>query len=510
MKDQTGLDERVRLAREELTRDLSPPPPRFEGLRRRSGRRRTAAALLATGLAALLVIPALNRPREERVVAGPAPNAAPGPDVGLAPGESRRLPAAPIAGRSGHAMVWSGREAIIWGGSGPESDLDDGAAYDPGADRWRKLPPAPISRRGSPGAVWTGTEMVVWGGGDRGQEKADGAVYDPTRDSWRAIPASPVPGAIAPVSLWTGTEVIVLGGINAGAVAAAFDPSTNRWREIDGVPGKLVPPYPQAVWTGTEAIFQLYDGSNMDQQYLASYDPAADRWSELPNPPRLFHLVWTGEVLLSLDARPGGMSAAFDPAERTWRAVGAAPEGPPTGFPPASMWTGAEALAWDGSQAVSFNPSNGTWTTRKAGGLDRREVNPAVWADGVAITWGGFANASDGSALGRGDGALYRPPSPSPSPSPAVERAPRLSLPAPTTLPPDPLPVVGPDGQKGTVDFNGPLATWQGRRLSVRPVLDDDGNLVGYFGCRFFARSEVERADFDAQAGCSTPTTSSS
>ncbi|MEZ5231368.1 MAG: kelch repeat-containing protein [Acidimicrobiales bacterium] len=60
---------------------------------------------------------------------------------------------APIAGRSGAAVVWTGDELLIWGGyvyDGRERPLDDGAAYDPITDSWRTLPAAPIAGRAYP------------------------------------------------------------------------------------------------------------------------------------------------------------------------------------------------------------------------------------------------------------------------------------------------------------------------------------------------------------------------
>ncbi len=33
--------------------------------------------------------------------------------------------------------------------------------------------------------AWTGTEMIVWGGGDANTDLADGAAYDPATNSWR-------------------------------------------------------------------------------------------------------------------------------------------------------------------------------------------------------------------------------------------------------------------------------------------------------------------------------------
>ena len=67
--------------------------------------------------------------------------------------------------RYGHSAIWTGVEAIVWGGNDGVTDLDTGGHYDPVADTW-----APTATVGAPGprrfhtVVWTGTEMIVWGG----------------------------------------------------------------------------------------------------------------------------------------------------------------------------------------------------------------------------------------------------------------------------------------------------------------------------------------------------------
>jgi hypothetical protein len=88
------------------------------------------------------------------------------------PDSWRVLAEAPLAPRSGHVAVWTGREMIVWGGSARSDSsvsaefvsAHDGAAYDPVADSWREISRAPIPGRVGYSAVWTGEEMIVWGG----------------------------------------------------------------------------------------------------------------------------------------------------------------------------------------------------------------------------------------------------------------------------------------------------------------------------------------------------------
>ena len=54
---------------------------------------------------------------------------------------------------------------IVWGGAATGQIFDDGAEYDPEADTWTPLPSenAP-GARGRYSVVWTGREAIFWGG----------------------------------------------------------------------------------------------------------------------------------------------------------------------------------------------------------------------------------------------------------------------------------------------------------------------------------------------------------
>src|SRR5881398_1254150 len=65
--------------------------------------------------------------------------------------------------RSGHSLVWTGNEMIVWGGNADNT----GGRYNPGTNIWTATSTtnAP-SGRGNHTAVWTGSEMIIWGGVD--------------------------------------------------------------------------------------------------------------------------------------------------------------------------------------------------------------------------------------------------------------------------------------------------------------------------------------------------------
>ena len=74
---------------------------------------------------------------------------------------------APIA-REGHSAIWTGSEMIVWGGESRESGhleaLDTGGAYDPVTDSWTPTGIEAPRPRQHHVALWTGRDMIVWGG----------------------------------------------------------------------------------------------------------------------------------------------------------------------------------------------------------------------------------------------------------------------------------------------------------------------------------------------------------
>lgn len=259
--------------------------------------------------------------------------------------------------------------------------------------RWAESTPLPLGARREPTIVWTGREAIVWGGipdppqgGDGGDlASADGARLDLATDAWRRLAGAPLAGRYGHVAVWTGTEMIVWGGVvnPSGRAAdgtspndgAAYDPAMDRWRRI--APSPLAPPSAtslgsgqQAVWAGTE---MLVWATNTDRGGAgAAYDPSADSWRLLPplpgRPGAPRSLVWTGEVVLAFPrstsaARPGSTvpggpagpsgpgqfgvpvvsyeADIFDPKEGSWRALPPSQLSPGIGTARAT-WTGRD------------------------------------------------------------------------------------------------------------------------------------------------------------------------
>lgn len=174
-------------------------------------------------------------------------------------GESRRLAEIPLESRTNAASIWTGSEWIVWGGNRGTTSFNDGAAYNPATDTWRVLAESPLSVRSAP-AIWTGIEMIVTAGygGDFASPNAlaDGAAYDPSTDTWREIAPGPAHPGFTPV--WTGELLILF----AKGGAIWYDPDVDRWASGEFVWGDVAHLDSSPVWTG-EVVLLLgsYDGS---------------------------------------------------------------------------------------------------------------------------------------------------------------------------------------------------------------------------------------------------------
>lgn len=305
------------------------------------------------------------------------------------------------AGRHGAVSVWTGTELIVWGGSvnDPTDSGPVGVALDPAANRWRALPPAPIASRGGAAAVWTGTEMLVWGGVVNDALATDGAAFDPRTNQWRLIASQPFEGAMRAAAVWTGTEMLVVSG-QVPRTTTAYNPATDRWRRLADPPGASLMPYPEVVWTGSEAVMILWSstprggppaagpatGPNSGM-YVAAYSPASGQWARLPDVAMtdgtLPRVAWTGREVLVLQASLPG--AAWNPVTRTWRPLAPMPTSAVTSAP--VIWTGRVALVWSrAEQGFTYDPAADAWAPFDAGG-GRRAGTVAAWADGLLVSW---------------------------------------------------------------------------------------------------------------------------
>jgi hypothetical protein len=296
-------------------------------------------------------------------------------------------------------------------------------------DTWERLPRPPANEvlRGPElgSAVWTGRELILlaefaYSPPIPSGRPPDGLAYNPATGRWRALPGPPPDQSIGggrAGTVWTGKEVILL---YATGAPMAYDPDANAWRRFARPPTGFISHAadPAPVWTGEEVL--VWDGSNIDDtsgKWIdggrgAAYNPATDRWRQLPRSPlsnRTWAIQsWTGTQLLVISGSCGDAGqircrdgAAYDPAANTWTPIPAlaggaiAPEA-------AAAWTGSELVIWStttnkqgrsiGNTASAYNPHNKRWRTLPPALITPRRLAGLVWAGDRLLVWGGIQN----------------------------------------------------------------------------------------------------------------------
>lgn len=350
---------------------------------------------------------------------------------------------APTA-RYWHTGVWTGSEAIMWGGYDTGAfHTRTGARYNPVTESWTptSLTGAPTSRSWHL-AVWTGVtgnvltenRMIVWGG--RGPNNT-GGVYDPAGDTWTATATTA--GAPSPryrhCGTWSGSEMYVWGGYDTSVYlndGSRYDPAANTWMPLSTVGAPLPRGYCIAVWTGmtgnvlTENRMIIWGGSQQTDASVvntgAIYDPALNAWTPMNatdapaarhqfrgfwmGPPFNKLIVWGGKVADGTATNTGGI---YDPAADTWTATSLvdAPGGR-SSF--SAVWTGSRMIVWgsNGPTGGIYDPVSDTWTptTITNAPTDRDELlGPStVWTGSQMIVWGGE------SVILENTGGVYSPP----------------------------------------------------------------------------------------------------
>ncbi|MFC1609682.1 Ig-like domain-containing protein [Myxococcota bacterium] len=304
--------------------------------------------------------------------------------------------------RTGHNLVWTGSEVVVWGGKDEDVVLADGFRYEPESDTW-----APIATAGAPSirwrhtAVWTGSRMIVWGGDNDRYTCCDpsgidtGGRYDPETNTWQ--PTS-LEGAPSPrwghAAVWTGSEMLVVDGGDDGVISykdgGRYDPLFDTWT---GLPAWTANPptttrsSPAVVWTGTDlALWDMGHGRR--------YDPTTDAWSQLPaGDGRKSALVWTGADLIRITSTDDiVVPERLDETVSSWLELACMPTDTRTGH--STVWTGSELVIWGGVTAldlgVRYSPATDTWTPISAiSAPAARQGHSAVWTGSEMIIWGG-------------------------------------------------------------------------------------------------------------------------
>ncbi|HEX6851987.1 MAG TPA: MopE-related protein [Candidatus Polarisedimenticolaceae bacterium] len=342
----------------------------------------------------------------------------------------------PTARRS-HTAVWTGRELIVWGGSG---HTNTGGRYAPSTDSWIPTSTAasvPQERYGQ-SAVWTGSEMIVWGG-QGSSVLGNGGRFDPATANW--VPTSS--GANAPslrtdhAAVWSGTEMIVWGGYADWPVAevlatgARYDPMTDAWRPVPIDAAPTARRAHSAVWTGSEmVVWGGRDSAYVPSNSGARYNPSTDAWiptstaAGVPAPRHAHSAVWTGSEMIvwgGEDADFGhylDSGGRYDPAGDSWTPTATGANVPVARRYHTAVWTGSEMIVWGGrgtpypnvelGDGGCYSPDADTWTPVSSGANapSARHDHTAIWTGSEMIVWGG---SLDGAPYYSNGGGRYDP-----------------------------------------------------------------------------------------------------
>jgi hypothetical protein len=275
------------------------------------------------------------------------------------------------------APTWTGKELLLWSPFGAE-------AFNPATRSWRHL------KASVPGGiiVWTGREAIGWGGGCCGDAWSGGAAYTPQTDTFRRLPHGPLAPSQSPIGGWDGHELLLfVSGLTPDgkpysarlARAAAYNPRTNRWRRIAPLPSQGG----TATWDGHEL---LVTGSGLRGQSAFAYKPATNRWrrlASLPAPRRAGTAVWIGGRLIvwggeSLRGAPVRDGVAYEPSTNRWTALPRSLLRARDGA--AVAWTGRSLIVWGGTIGTPVgtsippkHPADGAMFTPSAQAMDEAQ-----------------------------------------------------------------------------------------------------------------------------------------
>jgi hypothetical protein len=248
-----------------------------------------------------------------------------GSDTAEEAGSWRKAPAAPLSPREQALGIWTGREALVIGGSDAPPcppgascgrqdtpPLRDGAAFNPLTGSWRRIADAPVGFDFAEGAV-VGRTVFVATPGSEARPGAPSAVlaYRVDRDRWRHLPSPPR----RHYTLVAAGDRLVVYGRGGGR----RDPPGyvlgrgGSWRALP--PDPLPSTHPQSMaWTGRELVLfgSAYVGRRATKPPLAraaALRLGAGGWRRLPDSQTVlygYHWVRVGSRLINPALGDGG------------------------------------------------------------------------------------------------------------------------------------------------------------------------------------------------------------
>ena len=279
-----------------------------------------------------------------------------------ATGTWEHLPAAPGPPRFDAAEVWTGTEAVIWGGSTAAGAFDPrGVAWNPATGTWRELPPAPVALAGARAVAFPDLDAILFTGGDQATSSGTASSLWFADDTWTVVPT---PIEVVNTA-WDGDRLLATGpvpwttGVEGppGWPVIAFDPDRLNWTQVA-----------DPLATQWMAIAVADDGV-----------VSAVTLEDLNAPLRAYQ--WTGE--------------AWDQVAETERGADGVITIHITSYPPVALWTGERLLVGGEGALTAWDPTARSFATRS----DDR-IPDLRWHGGVERDLGGGAVQPELRGLG--------------------------------------------------------------------------------------------------------------
>lgn len=292
------------------------------------------------------------------------------------------LPRSPLSPRVDASAVWDGRAMLVWGGithlnpNNTDQLASNGAAYNPRTHSWTLLPPGPLSARDSATMLWTGTDAIVFGGVAAGSKSSTRAAsYQPAPNRWTPLPSFPKPAHGSPISAsvtWTGHDLVDVEtyetihhfhdgiSIRRSTVAATLARGSSAWNRLRAPPAQAALYQATATWTGRQIVFTggtdcLPEMSCPSQPAspMWAYTPATRHWSALRPSPVIGYgdpVLWTGRAIAVLAGSTPSTARVYDPKAAVWHAL---PRDSALGYD-----DGTAVAAWTGKQLLLLSSLN--------------------------------------------------------------------------------------------------------------------------------------------------------
>jgi hypothetical protein len=302
------------------------------------------------------------------------------------------------------ALVLGGT-ALLGRSDRPRSELPAGPATG-----WHRIPDMPLSPRYLPLVAWTGEEALVIGGSESkdGAPADDGAAYDPDTQTWRTISAAPAGLDSDDMGTFADGTLVVA---HEGSLLA-YDVAADRWHELPAPPRDV---YRRSIAAQGGRLYLIGVDSGGERMRVQVLDLAAGSWSELPVDPDI-----DPAYLPTLVPTPSGLVVMGDGLQRasadvwdgsSWRHYDTDLRGGLwrwTGDRVVSGWIASRRSA---TRSAAFDPATGTWTPLPWLPVD----SPTTLWDGAPVPIEGTRVFSDSTVYDDADGSFttVQPPEPS-------------------------------------------------------------------------------------------------